>query len=154
MGNTKICGHNHGSNKNADEHSGCGCCSSNQIADIFDEIEEEKRSDIKKFNKEIRFLIITGILFALCLVIEEFFQQYVNVNLLNVVFLALYLICGFPVLKSAFFSLLKGNFFNEFTLMGGASLAAVSIGQISEAVGVMIFYRLGEAFQRKDQTSL
>jgi len=149
MGNTKICGHNHGSNKNADEHSGCGCCSSNQIADIFDEIEEEKRSDIKKFNKEIRFLIITGILFATCLVIEEFFQQYVNVNLLNVVFLALYLICGFPVLKSAFFSLLKGNFFNEFTLMGGASLAAVSIGQISEAVGVMIFYRLGEAFQRK-----
>ena len=33
--------------------------------------------------------------------------------------------------------------------MGAATLSAVAIGEMSEAVGVMLFYRLGEAFQEK-----
>ena len=44
-------------------------------------------------------------------------------------------------------SLLKFDFFNEYTLMGGATIAAAAIGQLPEAVGVMLFYSIGEALQ-------
>ncbi len=127
----------------------CSCCSCIQSEDFFNEIEEEEQFDLREFRGEIRFLIFMGVLFAICLITEEFFSEYVHSYLLNAAFLSLYLVCGLPVLKMAFRSLIKKDFFNEFTLMGGASLAAVAIGQMSESVGVMIFYRLGEAFQKK-----
>jgi len=53
------------------------------------------------------------------------------------------------VLRSALRAISKFDIFNEFTLMGAATLSAVAIGEMSEAVGVMLFYRLGEAFQEK-----
>ena len=58
-----------------------------------------------------------------------------------------YLLCGLSVLKKGLQSLLKFDFFNEYTLMGGATIAAAAIGQLPEAVGVMLFYSIGEALQ-------
>lgn len=60
-----------------------------------------------------------------------------------------YVICGQMVLLSAWNSFLRKDFFNEFTLMGGATLAAIIIGHFGEAVGVMLFYCIGEYFQEK-----
>lgn len=60
-----------------------------------------------------------------------------------------YLLCGYGVLYKGWLSLRKGDFFNEFTLMGGATLAAVALGELSEAVGVMLFYCLGEYVQER-----
>lgn len=60
-----------------------------------------------------------------------------------------YLMCGLPVLYKGWKSLLNKDFFNEFTLMGVATLAAVGIGELPEAVGVMLFYRIGEAVQER-----
>jgi Cd2+/Zn2+-exporting ATPase len=39
------------------------------------------------------------------------------------------------------------NFLNEFFLMSFASLAAIAIGKVPEAISVMLFYRVGELFQ-------
>jgi hypothetical protein len=44
-------------------------------------------------------------------------------------------------LKKGFSSIIKGDFFNEFTLMGFASLTAIGLGDIAEAAGVMLFIR-------------
>ena len=44
-----------------------------------------------------------------------------------------YLLCGLSVLKKGLQSLLKFDFFNEYTLMGGATIAAAAIGQLPEA---------------------
>lgn len=60
-----------------------------------------------------------------------------------------YLLCGAGVLRKGAQSLMKGDLFNEFTLMGGATLAAIALGELPEAVGVMLFYRIGEAVQER-----
>ncbi len=54
---------------------------------------------------------------------------------------------GFPVLKEAFESILHGDIFSEFLLMGIATIGAFAIGEYPEAVAVMLFYSIGEAFQ-------
>lgn len=55
-----------------------------------------------------------------------------------------YILCGYDVLRIGAQSILKKDFFNEFTLMGGATIAAIALGQLPEAVGVMLFYCVGE----------
>ena len=58
-----------------------------------------------------------------------------------------WLLCGMPVLHHGWSSLRRGRFFNEFTLMGGASLAAIGLGELPEALAVMVLYQLGEWLQ-------
>lgn len=60
-----------------------------------------------------------------------------------------YVLCGFPVLRKAFLNIRNGDFFTEYTLMGGATMAAAAIGELPEAVGVMLFYCIGEAVQER-----
>lgn len=58
-----------------------------------------------------------------------------------------YLTVGWPVLREAFGKLREGEFFNEFMLMGIATIGAFCIGEYPEGVAVMLFYSIGEAFQ-------
>ncbi|QBQ40278.1 cadmium-translocating P-type ATPase [Sphingobacterium psychroaquaticum] len=58
-----------------------------------------------------------------------------------------YVPVGLPVLKDAYTSILRGNFFSEFFLMGIATLGAFAIAEYPEAVAVMLFYAVGENFQ-------
>jgi Cd2+/Zn2+-exporting ATPase len=137
-------------NDDGHEHEdgcGCRCCSASERYGA--ECEEEEREASDKFHKEMLLLAAIGLIFALCLVLDEFFGDNLNRHLLDAFFIVLYLACGLPVLKIAFRALMHRDFFNEFTLMGGATIAAIAIGEMSEAVGVMLFYRLGEAFQEK-----
>lgn len=54
---------------------------------------------------------------------------------------------GFPVLKSAYKSILKGDVFSEFFLMSIATIGAFAIQEYPEGVAVMLFYAVGEVFQ-------
>ncbi len=65
------------------------------------------------------------------------------------VHLAAYGILGLPVLRTAAQNLTKGHVFDENFLMSIATLGALVIGEFPEAVGVMLFYRLGEYFEHK-----
>ena len=58
-----------------------------------------------------------------------------------------YVPVGFPVLKQAWFHILKGDFFTEFFLMGIATIGAFALGHYHEGVAVMLFYTVGELFQ-------
>jgi len=58
-----------------------------------------------------------------------------------------YLLAGYNVLKLAFKKALRLDFFNEFFLMGVATIGAFAIGSYSEGVAVMVFYSIGEWFQ-------
>lgn len=60
-----------------------------------------------------------------------------------------YLIFGGEILWKAGKNILHGEIFDENFLMTIATLGAVSIGEMSEAVGVMMFYRIGEYFEDK-----
>lgn len=60
---------------------------------------------------------------------------------------AAYFPVGWPVIKEAFTSILKGDVFSEFFLMAIATIGAIAIGEYPEAVAVMLFYSVGEIFQ-------
>ena len=65
----------------------------------------------------------------------------------EVAFLLAYALVGYPVLWSAARSILRGQVFNEMFLMSLATIGAIAIHQLPEAVGVMMFYSVGEFFQ-------
>lgn len=71
------------------------------------------------------------------------YQQYIFTGIC----LAAYLLVGYGVVKSAVKNILRGEFFDEKFLMSVASLGAVCIGQIPEAVAIMLFYQIGERFE-------
>lgn len=58
-----------------------------------------------------------------------------------------YVLVAFPVWGEAFKLAKKIDFFNEFSLMGIATLGAFIIGEYPEGVAVMLFYTIGEMFQ-------
>ena len=60
-----------------------------------------------------------------------------------------YLLIGWDVLKAAFLGLRHGHAMDENFLMSIASLGAMFLGDYSEAVGVMLFYRVGEYLQER-----
>ena len=60
-----------------------------------------------------------------------------------------YLLIGWDVLKAAFLGMMRGRAINENFLMSIASLGAMFLGDYSEAVGVMLFYRVGEYLQER-----
>ncbi len=61
--------------------------------------------------------------------------------------LSAYLLSGWVVLRTAFRNLIHGQVFDENFLMSLATLGAIAIHEIPEAVGVMLFYKVGEFFQ-------
>ncbi|MCF0051956.1 cadmium-translocating P-type ATPase [Dyadobacter sp. LJ53] len=71
----------------------------------------------------------------------------VNRNLEIVSMLAAYVLAGNKTIATAFRRVMRGDFFNEFTLMTIATIGAFYIGEFSEGVAVMIFYEIGELFQ-------
>ncbi len=64
-----------------------------------------------------------------------------------ILFSSSYLVVGWEVLWSALRNILKGRVFDENFLMAIATIGAIAIDQFPEAVGVMLFYNVGEFFQ-------
>lgn len=64
-------------------------------------------------------------------------------------FLFAYLILGSKILFEAGKNILRGQVFDENFLMSIATLGAFTIREYPEAVGVMLFYRIGEYFEEK-----
>ncbi|GAA0078175.1 heavy metal translocating P-type ATPase [Clostridium sp. CTA-5] len=110
---------------------------------------------IKFFNQENMMSIIGIILYIIAIIFRE--DTYLNIS----VFILSYVLIGGNVLRIAFKNILRGEVFDENFLMSIATLGALAIGEYPEAVGVMIFYKIGELLQgyavnksRKSITSL
>lgn len=59
-----------------------------------------------------------------------------------------YLLIGYDILRKAGIGIYHGEFFDESFLMAIATLGAMVLGEYREAAGVMLFYQIGEMFQR------
>ncbi len=70
-----------------------------------------------------------------------------NVGLRFGWYFASYILVAFSVFKEALELARKWEFFNEFSLMGIATIGAFAIGEFPEGVAVMLFYTIGEMFQ-------
>jgi len=70
-----------------------------------------------------------------------------------VLFLTVYLIIGFDILKKAVMGIVNGRVFNENFLMAIATIGAFALaiynksGDYNEGIAVMLFYQIGELFQ-------
>lgn len=91
-----------------------------------------------KFNEDIIKIIISAILFVIALL----FQNYKTVYLILLV--CSYLIVSYRIFIEAIKKLVKGNVFDENTLMIIATVSAFIIGEYPEAVMVMLLFEFGE----------
>ena len=127
--------------------------------DTKKENKEETNEEVEILNKgDLIKLIIGSIMY-----IFGIFQTAIRFEskFVNIVFLIVYLIVGYDVLLKALKNVSKGRVFDENFLMSIATIGAVIIGEVPEAVGVMLFYKIGEYLQgiavgksRKSITSL
>lgn len=96
----------------------------------------------KRMNKQLIRIIISAsmLLFSMLVSISV---KYIN----NIIFIIAYFIIGYDILLKAFKNINRGKVFDENFLMSVATIGALCIGNIPEAVSVMLFYQVGELFQ-------
>ncbi len=100
-----------------------------------------------KLKRELAVLIVAAALLILQLVFEDWLHRQPIYILEIVIVLVAYLIAGWNVLLGAFKTIRNGMLFDENVLMVIATGGALAIHAYSEAVGVMIFYKIGELLQ-------
>ena len=96
---------------------------------------------------ELSVLIAATCLFLLQLFFENWLHQLPFAGLELIVVFTAYLLAGWHVVLGAFKTIRKGAFFDENILMVIATAGAIAIHAYSEAIGVMIFYKVGELLQ-------
>ena len=94
----------------------------------------------KKQKKMLSRILISAVLFLLLYTVPA--QGVVRLLL----YLIPYAVIGWDVLWRAVKNIRNGQVFDENFLMSIATLAAFAINDSAEAVGVMLFYRIGELF--------
>jgi Cd2+/Zn2+-exporting ATPase len=107
----------------------------------------------KKFDKDkldkIR-LFVGVIAYAITFIQQVWGGNHGHANqdmISTVAFIAVYLVVGGDVLLKAAKNIKNGRVFDENFLITVATLGAIIIGETSEAVGVMVFYKLGVFLQ-------
>jgi len=103
-------------------------------------------------RKALACLILASLLFVFQLTAEEWFHQNSLEGLEVMLVATAYLLAGWNVLGSAVKTIRRRNYFDENVLMVIATVGAMAIHAYSEAVGVMIFYKVGELLQDRAVT--
>ena len=108
-----------------------------------EEVGEKKFS----FNNPLVSIGVGAVIF----IIGEILEHVGNVPTIPMfaLFLIAYLVLGGKVLITAGKNIMKGQVFDENFLMCIATIGAFCIQEFPEAVGVMLFYRIGEYFEEK-----
>jgi Cd2+/Zn2+-exporting ATPase len=110
------------------------------------EAPKESREN-KTSNKTLARIVLAGVLFL----IGSIFNTALHTTPFSIaeyiVLVPAYLLVGGPVLLAAFRNIRHGKVFDEMFLMSIATIGAMIIHQLPEAVGVMLFYAVGEYLQ-------
>jgi len=97
-------------------------------------------------NTELTQILLGGALFLVGVLLERF----VSIRWLpGAFFVAAYLLLGLEILRKAGKNLFRGKALDENFLMSIATMGAFLIGDFPEAVGVMLFFRIGEYFEHR-----
>ena len=99
-----------------------------------------------KQKKMLRKIIVAAVFYIIAIIISKLGFQYSN-RVSFAVFIVAYIIVGKDVLLKAFSNIKRGKVFDENFLMTIATVGAIIIGEYPEAVGVMLFYMVGEFLQ-------
>ncbi len=99
------------------------------------------------WRTELIPIAIASILWLIGLIFAESLRQTPFSVAEYLVLIPAYLLCGWNVLTTAGQNILRGAIFDENFLMTIATLGAIAIKEIPEAVGVMLFFAVGEFVQ-------
>ena len=109
-----------------------------------DHIEDDKSERGHEHKESNSFLIAAIILYAVAMIGNRLGLPYPD----YLAFLAAaYILSGKDVILAAVRNIIKGNALDENFLMTVATSGAAAIGEYPEAVGVMLFYGVGEALE-------
>lgn len=110
---------------------------------IVPESADGENEEEESFGSQICVLLCGIAVYAAAIITGHFNIESVSVAL----FAASYLILGFDILIATFKNIRKGNIFDENFLMTIATVGAFALGEFSEAVGVVLFFKIGEIFE-------
>lgn len=145
------CGHHH---EEEHSHKHGECCSHNHSHEekhshthsheikFSHEEEENEKEKSRKIDYEKISLFGGLILFIISLFISKGTVK-------TAVLLTAYIVAGGDVLYKSLLNIKNKNFLDENFLMSIATIGAIFLKEYNEAVGVMIFYKIGEYFQEK-----
>jgi len=133
------CGHDH-----HHEHGECHCGHDHHHSECHCGHEHKKHTP--GISRELGEIILGGALFIAGIVLQRLLPS-VPVSL--AAFVVAYLVLGWEVLLTAGKNLIRGRVLDENFLMSLATVGAFVIGDFPEAVGVMLFYRVGEYFEHR-----
>ncbi|WP_410208927.1 heavy metal translocating P-type ATPase [Fusobacterium sp.] len=109
-----------------------------------DELAEEERK-----QKREKFMILLGVFLFILSILAKYYCPVARLPLAVIA----YIVLGFDVIVKSAKNMTRGNFMDENFLMTIATLGAFYLNETSEAVGVMLFYKVGEFFQDKAVTN-
>lgn len=101
------------------------------------------------FTKETVSLAIAILLLGSLLLAENWFHQIPIKYFEQVTALIAYFLAGWNVIVGALRTIRRGIFFDENVLMVIATCGAFAIHAYAEAIGVMIFFKIGELLQER-----
>ena len=118
----------------------------NEDINVSEEFKENEKLDDSKdsFNE---FIVNIGLIISIVIFAVSFFMDYIFYK--NMLLLLAYFLCATDIIIKSLKNIKRGNFLDENFLMSIATIGAFALGDFSEAVAVMIFYKVGEFFQEK-----
>ena len=132
----KIC---QAGNRERHPHDGCGC---------GHEHHDQHRHGHEHKDSPLPLLMGAG-LFLTGIALDRLGFSLWKIPVSLPVYIAAYLLLGWRILVTAGKNLVRGRMFDENFLMSLATLGAFAIREFPEAVGVMLFYRVGEFFEHR-----
>ncbi|NEQ11823.1 MAG: heavy metal translocating P-type ATPase, partial [Moorea sp. SIO4E2] len=126
------------------------CCGNSQRQEVTTHDDCCGNSQGKnEFNlwRELRAVAIATPLLLIGLIFQDSLHQTPFGIAEYAILIPAYLLCGWGVLTTAGRNILQGRIFDENFLMTIATIGAIAIHELPEAVGVMLFYQVGELVQ-------
>ena len=104
-------------------------------------------STIGSYRKDIWIITAAGVILVCHLLFENWFHALPWAGVEYISAITAYLLAGWSVFTGAARTMKKGLIFDENVLMVIATLGAFAIHALAEAVGVMLFFKVGELLQ-------
>ncbi len=118
------------------EHEHCNCGHEHHEHTHSENSQKDKNYDL--------ILSIVGVVFFIVAIAVQYLTKF---QFCVIFYVIAYLMLGWNVLVATIKNLRKGNFFDENFLMIIATIGAFILGEYTEAVGVVLFFRIGELFE-------
>ena len=133
--------HEHHHEHEHHHHHDGECCCGHELHHEHEHEHHHEHGDSGK--KEIIMLAVGVAVFITALILHHMTHSPAAI----VLFVIAYLVLGCNVIIATAKNIRVGNFFDENFLMTVATIGAFVLGEYSEAVGVVLFFKIGELFE-------